>query len=88
MDNQHTRIKGYRDLSQDEIALMNEIKAMGEQVGALVGKLSILAQREWERKDKDAGLPVLDGRWVSIGKTHLQQGFMCLVRAVAKSTTF
>ena len=27
MDNQHQKIKGYRDLSQEEIDLMNEIKA-------------------------------------------------------------
>ena len=39
MDNQHKLIKGYRDLSQDEINLMNEAKALGEQLGALVDKL-------------------------------------------------
>lgn len=39
MDNQHKHIKGYRDLSPEEIALMNEIKALGEQMGALVAKL-------------------------------------------------
>ena len=27
MDNQHRRIKGYRELTEDEIALMNQIKA-------------------------------------------------------------
>jgi len=26
MDNQHKKIKGYRDLSEEEIALMNEAK--------------------------------------------------------------
>jgi len=28
MENQHQKIKGYRDLAQEEIDLMNEIKAM------------------------------------------------------------
>lgn len=28
MDNQHKHIKGYRDLTQDEINLMNEGKAL------------------------------------------------------------
>lgn len=32
MDNQHKKIKGYRDLSQAEIDLMNEVKAIGPQV--------------------------------------------------------
>jgi len=37
MDNQHRKITGYRELTEDEIALMNRIKAVGadlEQIGA------------------------------------------------------
>lgn len=74
MDNQHKHIKGYRDLSADEIALMNEAKAMAESVGQLVEKFS--------------NMPGLDQRWVSIGKTDLQRGFMSLIRGVAQPTTF
>lgn len=40
MDNQHQQIKGYRDLSQQEIDLMNEIKAKGEELRALIAKIS------------------------------------------------
>lgn len=36
MDNQHKKIKGYRDLSQAEIDLMNRIKAHAEETRALV----------------------------------------------------
>ena len=75
MKDQHTMIKGYRDLSQAEIDLMNNIKDVGEHLGALVGKLA----------DKRGDL---DQRWVSIGGTHLQLGIMALVRAVAQPTTF
>lgn len=39
MDNQHKKIKGYRDLSQAEIDLMNEVKAKGEELRALVKKI-------------------------------------------------
>lgn len=74
MDNQHKHIKGYRDLSAEEIALMNEAKAMAEQVGALVEKI--------------ASTQGVDGRWVSIGKTDLQKGFMSLIRGIAQPTTF
>ncbi|MDH1681130.1 hypothetical protein N5E30_05975 [Pseudomonas chengduensis] len=44
MDNQHKKIKGYRDLSQAEIDLMNRIKAKGAELlqlqAELAGRLS------------------------------------------------
>ncbi|TDY35112.1 hypothetical protein [Janthinobacterium sp. 75] len=39
MENQHRKITGYRELSAEEIALMNEIKAKGEELRALVAKI-------------------------------------------------
>ena len=74
MKDQHTRIKGYRDLSQAEIDLMNEGKALAEQVGQFIAKI----------EDQ----PETDKRWAAIGKTQLQQGFMAAIRAVARPTTF
>jgi hypothetical protein len=74
MDNQHKIIKGYRDLSQVEIDLMNEIKQQGVVLEALCLRLR--------------GNPDIDQRWVSIGTTDLQTGLMALVRSVAQPTTF
>ena len=74
MDNQHQKITGYRDLSQGEIDLMNEGKALAEQVGAYLSRLGAVAE--------------IDQRWVSIGRTQLQQGFMACIRGIAKPTTF
>lgn len=74
MENQHRQIKGYRDLTQEEIDLMNEIKSKGAELGELVAKLRA-AQG-------------LDQRWVSIGATDLQRGLMALTLAVAKPTFF
>lgn len=74
MDNQHQKIKGYRDLSQDEINLMNDVKALAEQVDVCTSRLKTM--------------PDLDQRWVAIGVTHLQQGFMAVVRGIARPTTF
>lgn len=74
MENQHRKIKGYRELSEDEIALMNEIKAKGPELQALVDKLK--------------AHPDTDKRWVSIGATDLQTGLMALTRAVAKPDFF
>ncbi len=87
MENQHKHIKGYRDLSPIEIELMNEIKAEAERVGALVEKLRTLhytADAEGKTVTNDRP----DQRWVSIGATDLQTGFMALTRAIAKPTTF
>lgn len=74
MENQHKQIKGYRELTQQEIDLMNEIKTKGAELGALVEKLR--AQEG------------LDQRWISIGATDLQRGLMALTRGVAQPTFF
>lgn len=74
MENQHRRIKGYRELSQEEIDLMNEIKAKGAEMGELVEKL----------RAADS----IDQRWVSIGATDFQTGLMALTRSVAQPTFF
>lgn len=85
MDNQHKHIKGYRDLSQAEIDLMNEIKAKAEECGNLASKLRLLSM---SAPPGETLAFQLDGRWVSIGTTHLQEGFMALVRSVTRPTTF
>lgn len=65
---------GYRTLSEEEIFLINEIKAAGLGLESILEKLRVL-----ECTDK---------RWVSIGNTDLQTGLMALTRAVARPTTF
>jgi hypothetical protein len=74
MKDQHTLVKGYRDLSQEEIDLMNRIKEEGENIADLIKMLELM--------------PECDPRWVSIGRTDLQKGIMSLVRAVAKPSSF
>lgn len=74
MDNQHRKIKGYRELSQPEIDLMNESKELAAKVGAFCEKLEA------------SGLH--DGRWLEIAQADLQKGFMSLTRSVAKPDSF
>lgn len=74
VDNQHKHIKGYRDLSIEDIALMNEVKVKAEEVGQMIEKFKAHGD--------------LDQRWVAEGKTDLQKGFMSLVRSIAQPTTF
>jgi hypothetical protein len=75
MENQHRQIKGYRELSQEEINLMNKIKEQGAVLGELVEELRSTTAD-------------IDLRWVAIGATDLQTGLMALTRAVAKPTFF
>jgi hypothetical protein len=94
MDNQHKKIKGYRDLSQAEVDLMNEIKEKAEDVGLLVERVSKLREIQLAKYlNKDApnlGIDKINEaiRCVSISKPELQTGFMWLVRAVALPDSF
>ena len=74
MENQHRKIKGYRELGQQELDDMNLVKQHGKGLGELVAYL-----KEHPNTDK---------RWVSIGNTHLQEGLMALTRSVAKPDFF
>lgn len=74
MENQHRKITGYRELSQQEIDLMNKVKQAGNELGNIVEILRTS--------------PDMDQRWVSIGATDLQTGLMALTRAIAKPSSF
>jgi len=69
-----TPVKGYRQLSKDELTLIDAIKTKAEEVRELVERVQFTTD--------------IDGRSASIARTELQTGFMWLVRAVAKPTTF
>ena len=99
MKDQHKLIKGYRDLSQEEIDLMNEIKALAEQVGELVKKLENKTTVDFsiasdnldfvsDEREKDYDDCFDACGWVGAAKKDLQLGFMQLIRAVAKPSTF
>lgn len=67
-------ISGYRGLTEEELANINAIKAHSKVIGELVEEL---------RKNE-----TLDQRWVAIGATDLQKGFMSLTRAIAQPEGF
>jgi hypothetical protein len=79
------KITGYRQLTEDEVALMNEGKALAEQCGAYIAKLR--AQAAVSNPEGGTQSP-LDHRWISIGATDLQRGFMAVIRGIAQPTTF
>lgn len=67
-------IKGYRELNQTELVAINRMKDIAEDIGAMLEELE--------------ACDGIDKRWLAIGKTDLQKGFMAVVRSIAKPTTF
>jgi hypothetical protein len=67
-------ITGYRPLTAGEIHWINRVKEKAQEVGYLLDEIRL------------HGDP--DPRWLAIGKTHLQQGFMAIGRAIAKPEGF
>jgi hypothetical protein len=95
MDNQHRQIKGYRELSQADIDLMNKVKEQGKTLQALITEIRItMAMRAEEAaKARDsaeiARLHDSDWRrWAAMAQTDFQTGLMKLTRAVAQPETF
>lgn len=99
MDNQHRKIEGYRELSQEEIDLMNRIKAKGAELLELQAELVDKLSQQKQEKEQAANTLSENSvwgreyrrfqaaeplRWASIGKTDIQTGIMALVRAVAQ----
>ncbi len=97
MENQHRKIKGYRELSQEEIDLMNGIKAKGAELLALQAELVLMLAMQKDVKSATENAEELEEflrfqaaeplRWAAIGKTDIQTGIMALVRAVAQPAT-
>lgn len=87
MENQHRLIKGYRELSQEEIDLMNRIKIAEAQALELVMEVRQHAVKQMVHSDGDEAKRIAEAnpiRWQSIATSHIEQGFMALVRAVAQ----
>lgn len=62
-------ITGYQRQSQQKVDVVNSTKGFENDLGRWLKQLQ-------------ADVPDVDGRWVSIARTHFQQGFMALNRAV------
>lgn len=95
MDNQHKQIKGYRDLTQYEIDLMNRIKEHAELTRTLTTEIKNHLIMQNSQAIQDGGNEELDRllvadpeRFHDAAVTQLQTGFMLLTRSVAQPTTF
>lgn len=75
MENQHRLIKKYRELSQAEIDLMNESEELEQIVLDFINRV---------KKVNADQVVEIDMRWLSIGLTNIEQGFMAVSRSIAK----
>ncbi|KVR21656.1 hypothetical protein WK13_34530 [Burkholderia ubonensis] len=91
MDNQHRKISGYRELSQEEIDLMNAVKAKSAEMGELVKQI---------RSRMVTGVSGLKGpelhafyeadpfTWLTNGAHDIQTGVMKVIRAITQPKGF
>jgi len=70
VDRSQHQIHCYRELSEQEVDLINEIHTEGRVLNTIV--------------DAVGNLPDSDRRAVAIARTEIQTGIMWLVRAIAK----
>ncbi len=68
--NEGLPVAGYRPQTDGAVALVNEMKAAEE---------GILRKLDDMKNDQD-----IDGRWLAIGRTQLEQAFMAINRSVFK----
>lgn len=92
MENQHRKIKGYRELNETEIALMNRIKEHAAATADLIADVDqyLMAQSRTAATstEEERIYRSEPGRWLATGKTDLQKGFMSLTRSVAQPEFF
>ncbi len=90
------KISGYRELTQEELDLINEIKAAGDTMASLILKIDARnvadqhkAQSMGTADYTELALSLGESeRWKGIARTHLQQGLMALTRSVARPKGF
>lgn len=73
-------VKGYRDQNPGSVDLVNENKVLEERV------LRQLDKHVKQTGEKGPGVLTVDGRWLAVARTHLEQGFMALNRSVFQPT--
>jgi hypothetical protein len=87
------KITGYRQLTEDEVSIMNDVKALGSVIEGHIGQVlshvrtqrafNALAKAEIQRIEE-----AQPERWAAIARTHFQEGLMALTRAVAQPGSF
>ena len=66
---------GYRELTEEECAAVEDVRAMGRQLEKFLGRIRL-------------GVHEHDKRWLAIATTHMQEGLQACTRAITRPTFF
>ena len=95
MDNQHRKIEGYRELSQEEINLINRIKIHGAKTEQLIKDVEVHLIKQHkeanEVEDTETLMRYVSAnplRFIELSQDNFQTALMQLTRAVAQPTNF
>lgn len=89
MENQHRKITGYRELSQEDIDLMNEVKQLGVTAESIITKIQNHVMKQYADDANDERMYNADPlEWLERGTHELQTALMKITRAIAQPTTF
>lgn len=78
-------VSGYTAQSAEKVALVNSFKEIEERLLRELDALSLertSIAKKWGAIDKQTPYPTYDLRWIAVARTHFQEGFMALNRAV------
>lgn len=88
------KVTGYRDLNDADVALINTCKAKANDIDSFICALEnrdSTPNRAYGQLEGARGEPAdgsIDGRELAMARTHLQDGFMHLVKAIAQPRSF
>lgn len=72
-------VSGYKPQSAEKVALVNSFKEAEERLLRSIDAAGRLMTRD---ENTDILLTTLNPRWTAVARTHFEQGFMALNRAV------
>ncbi len=75
-------VAGYRPQSTTAIELVNANKIMEEQILRMIDAY----QRELINVTPKHVKAAYDGRWLAVARTHIEEGFMAMNRAIFQPT--
>ena len=98
MRDQYKKITGYRDLTQEEIDMMNEVKELGASMKLIIQKVCdfndaqlVTLHPNGDITGNEIAEAIINSdsdEWIVKATMELKTGLMSLTRAVAKPTFF
>lgn len=81
-------VAGYTSQNEHRVAIVNGNKELEERVLRRIDELFAAQTPCWTGSNEDPPTwgPTYDPRWLALARTHIEQGFMAMNRAVFRPT--